>query len=219
VRPRSKRRFIAPAVVGLLLVAAVLVYIGSRNSTGTKKPSAGPSASEKAFSLREISFVPVYEGKTPAAAAVRAERSTIHTMMTDYYFRTFVNPTAWKHDPTFAAQATRFTPEARAAFAHDVAAMTIGDGRADIATVKPSVASIKISIYFDGHGIATFAVAVVNFRAAGTTTTGKLLTIVQRATYRMQKTGKSWLIFSYSANGSQNSPSSPSPSPSGSASS
>lgn len=211
VRPRSKRRFIPPIVVGLLVVAAVLVYIGSRGGTG------GPRVLTKdeepvTFAFATKSFKPIFEGKRPQQAAIAAERSAIEAMFTAYYLKAFVDPGAWK-DPTFAEQAALFTPEARASFAKDVAALTIGDGARDVTKVNPSATSLTTSVYFDRAGTPTYAVAAVSFKARAVGI-GDTIDLVQSATYRLQKTGSTWVIFSYEANAKQDTPPSPSPSPS-----
>jgi hypothetical protein len=212
VRPRSKRRFIAPIAVGVLAVSAILIYIGSRGGVNPK-PTPSASASALQFKFAATKFKPVFEGKAPSSAAIDAERRTLEDMFTGYYRATFVDPTAWK-DATFAAQQTIFTPEARASFAKDVAALTIGEGAADIASITPGATSLTTSVYWDGGGAPKYAVAAIVFKATAKTKDGRTLNIAQNGTYRLQRSGNSWIVFSYEADAKQDTPPSPSPSPS-----
>jgi hypothetical protein len=215
VRRRSKRRFLAPIIIGLLVVAAVLVYIGSRGGTEGPKAQKSPDA-PITFSFGSLPFKPVFQGGRPSPKVIDTERRSVESLFTNYYLKTFVDPSGWS-DPGFAAQSALFTPDAKAAFAKDVAALTIGPGTTDVKKVTPTKTSLTTSVYFD-NGKPTYAVAVVVFNAKGETKAGVPLDIAHSATYRLQKSGNSWLVFSYEAKASQDTPPSPSPSlsPSGS---
>ena len=211
LRPRSARRFIPPILVGVLVIAAVLVYIGTRGAT-TKVPPQ-PAASVAAFSLTDAGFTPYFEGKRASGALQTTDRSVIATMFTDYYRAAFVDPAKWK-DPTFKAQAALFTADAQTSFARDLSSLTIGEGRTEFARVDPSSATIKTSVYYDKNASASWAVAVVTFRATATTNDHRTVLVVQNGTFRLRKAGAGWAIFSYDAKQSQDTPT---PSPTASA--
>jgi hypothetical protein len=211
MRSRRKGRWIAPAVLGLLVVAAILVFVGTRGTS--KKTSPPGSPTPISFGLSDTGFTPYVEGKQPGADAMRADRTAVRTMLDSYYRAAFVDPADWK-DPTFPALAAMFTGDARASFARDLASLTIGDGRADFVRVVPSSATVHTAVYYK-DAQPSWAVAVVAFRATATTRTHRSVLVVQDATFRLSKAAGGWTIFSYDASEHQDTPT---PSPSGSAS-
>jgi len=192
------------------VIAAVLVYIGTRGTT-TKVPPQ-PAASVAAFNLTDAGFKSYLEGRAVSGATQNGDRATIVALFTQYYRDAFIDPAKWK-DPTFKAQAALFTSDAQASFARDLSSLTIGEGRTDFARVDPTSATIKTSVYYDKNASPSWAIAVVTFRATATTKDSKTVVVAQTATYRLRKTQTGWAIFAYDAKESQDTPT-PSPTPS-----
>lgn len=206
-RQRSKRRFVAPVVL-LLLGAGVALYLVGRGGPRPRPPRE-ETTPQVAFSI--AGFEVVSEDKAPARAASDLEKRSLITFFTDYYQTAFVDPKKWT-DPTFPTVAARFSPGAQATFGRDITSLTIGEGRTGFRRVEPSLAQIKLSVYFGPKQRPTFAVAVIQFRAKATTTDKQPVEIAQDATYRLERVPGGWKIFSYSAEAKQDTPA-PSPSP------
>ncbi|MCA1834715.1 MAG: hypothetical protein ABR548_05645 [Actinomycetota bacterium] len=208
-RSRSKARFVLPVLLVLLAIGGGLFAIG-RRSTPEKKKEQKLEAPQVSFAVKEFNVFGE-GGKHPSA---RADEKAIVTFFDAFYETAFVDPAQWK-DPTFAALSASFAPEAKPSFTKDVAALTVAEGRAEFKRVEPSVAEIRISLYYDKGGHAAYAIAAAHFTAAATTNQKRRIDIAQDATYRLQRAGATWAIFSYQADAHQDTPS-PTPSPSGS---
>jgi hypothetical protein len=210
-RPKSKTRFILPVLIVLLALGGALFAVG-RKSTPAKKEKAAEKTPQVAFSI--TGFNAYVEKARPKTAA--EDRKDLVTMFTGFYQAAFVDPAGWK-DPTFASLSGSFGPEARASFAKDIGSLTIAEGRTEFDRVEPVLAQIKLSVYYDTIGRPAYAVAAVHFIASARTKAKRTVDVTQDATYRLQKLGKSWLIFSYQASAHQDTPS-PTPSPAATAS-
>jgi hypothetical protein len=210
-RKKSPLRFVVPAVIAVVVIGGGLAYIGSRGeSPAKKKPEQTPQI---AFNV--TAFQIQAEGAPIGVAAAQPERDALTKLLTDYYQAAFVDPKQWS-DPQFTSLQASFTPEAKATFQRDITSLTIGEGRADFARVVPTVAELKMSIYYDKAKHVQFAIAAVHFTARATTKSKRPVDVVQDGTYRLQKTSAGWQIFSYQVKSSQDTPSpSPSPSPGG----
>ena len=210
-RTRSKARFILPALIVLLAIGGALFAIGRKSTPDTEKKRAEPTP-QVAFSVAAFK---AYGEEKKAAPTAAADRASIVAFFNAFYETAFVDPAQWK-DPTFATLAASFTPEAKASFAKDLGALTIAEGRTEFKRVEPSLAQLRISVYYDKAGRPAYAVAAAHFTAKATTNQKRTIDVAQDATYRLQRSGTSWLIFSYQASATQDTPPSPTPSPSGS---
>jgi hypothetical protein len=209
-KPNYRRRRTL-AVLGLLVAVVVVLLVLPRGG-GTGRP-AGQETPKIVF-VRTASVVGL---KTPDQAARQAEVDAITKMITDFYQEAFVDPEKWG-DGTFEDLKKLFTEEAQPAFMKEIAALTIGEGRTQLKFVDPDrTSTLKVSVFFDAKGAPMYATAGVNFSGRGTLKqTGPALLIKQTASFYMQRNGDSWVISSFDADQTQETPTSPSPSPSAS---
>ena len=205
---RRRRTF---AVLGLLVAVVIILLVLPRGGTG--RPG-GAKTPQLAFA-RSLTIVGL---KTPAEAAARlAPFDEITKMFTDFYQEAFVDPAKWG-DGTFEDLKKLFAEEAQPAFTKELASLTIGEARTELKFVDPVPgSSLKISVFFDSKAAPMYATAAVNFGGRGTLKQkGPVLLIKQTASFYMQRAGETWVITSFDADQTQETPSSPSPSPSAS---
>jgi len=208
-KPNYRRRRTVSILV--LLVAAVVVVALLSRGDGIGGSKEKPTAT--------VAFVvqgrAVAQSKAPDAATKKANEDAVATMLNDYYQTAFVDPKKWG-DGTFPDLQNLFVKEAKATFTKDIDALTIGTARTELKRVDPTVTSLTVTIYYDLKNRPTLAIATAAFTARGTLKqSGPALTIKQKATFYLEKSGKSWMITSYDAQQNQDTPTpSPSPSPS-----
>ena len=207
VRPRPNyRRRRTVALFVLLGVAVIVVALLSR----------GGGIGDGEAPIPTLEFVTkvghVSQSKAADEGTKNAQAESIEKMLTDYYQEAFVDPEKWG-DGTFENLKQLFADDVQASFTKDLAALTIGEGRNDLKRVDPSGATLAVTIYYDGKAQPVLAVAAATFDAAGTLKqSGPPVTIKQKATFYLQKSGDAWRITSYDADQSQVTPT-PSPSP------
>ncbi|MFY9585850.1 MAG: hypothetical protein WAT66_00185 [Actinomycetota bacterium] len=208
MRPRPNyRRRRTITLFALLVIVVIVVALLSRS--GTEKESPTPTL---AFTTKVAA---VNQGKAADAGEQEAQGQAIEKMFNDYYQEAFVDPEKWG-DGRFEDLKALFAEDAQASFTKDIQSLTIGQGRIDFKRVEPSASDLVITIYYDAKSQPTFAVAAATFNARGTLKkTGPAVTIKQKATFYLQKSGDKWVITAYDADQSQNTPT-PSPSPSAS---
>lgn len=210
-RPNYRRRRLAALLLGLGVVALVVVLLTRGGGPlGSKEPP-----------LPELTFAAKVTGVTQAKAldegATNSEGETLTKMFNDYYQTAFVDPGKWG-DGTFTDLIELFAEDVRPQATKDLPSLTIGEAREELKRVDLGPNSLEVTIYFDSRQKPTFAVAVASFNGIGTLKqAGPKLTIFQRGTYYLQKSGEEWRITAYDANSDQATPTpSPSPSPTGS---
>jgi hypothetical protein len=206
VRPRPNYRRRRTIVLLVLLVIVVIVAALLSRSGGGGKDAATP----------QLAFVAtanhVSQSKAPDDGTKRAQLDAIKTMFTTFYQDAFVDPEKWG-EGTFEDLKKLFAEDAQASFTKDIQSLTIGQGRIDLERVEPRTANLAISVYYDGKSQPTFAVATATFVGRGTLKkTGPAVTINQKATFYLQKTGDDWTITAYDADQTQTTPT-PSPTP------
>jgi len=208
VRPRPNYRRRRTITLFVLLVVVVIV-VALLSRSGGEKESPTPTL---AFATK---VAVVNQGKAPDAGVQEEQSKAIEKMFNDYYQEAFVDPKKWG-DGKFEDLKALFAEDAQASFTKDIQALTIGQGRVDLKRVEPGASDLVITIYYDGKSQPMFAVAAASFNARGTLkTTGPAVTIKQKATFYLQKSGEKWVITAYDADQTQNTPT-PSPSPSAS---
>jgi hypothetical protein len=191
----------------LLGVAVIVVALLSRS--GGEKESPTPTL---AFATK---LAVVNQGKAPDAGATQTESQAIEKMFNDYYQEAFVDPEKWG-DGKFEDLKDLFAEDAQASFTRDIQSLTIGQGRLDFKRVEPTASDLVITIYYDAKSAPAFAVAAATFNAKATLKkAGPAVTIRQKATFYLQRSGEKWVITAYDADQTQNTPT-PSPSPSAS---
>jgi len=195
-----------------LLVAVVIILLVLPRGGGSGRPG-GAKTPQLAFA-RSFTIVGL---KTPADQAARlAPVDEITKMFTDFYQEAFVDPEKWG-DGTFEDLKKLFAEEAQPAFTKELASLTIGQARTELKFVDPVPSSLKISVFFDSKAAPMYATAAVQFGGRGTLKQkGPVVLIKQQASFYMQRNGDDWMITSFDANQTQETPSSPSPSPSAS---
>jgi len=210
VRPRPNyRRRRTITVLVLLGIGVIVVALLSRSGDGGGGESPTPTL---AFTTK---VAHVNQSKAADAGVQQAQGQAIEKMFNDYYQEAFVDPEKWG-DGTFEDLKPLFAEEARSSFTKDIASLTIGQGRVDLKRVDPSASDLVITIYYDTKSRPMFAVAAATFNARGTLKkTGPPVTIKQKATFYLQRSGDAWLITAYDADETQNTPT-PSPTPSAS---
>jgi hypothetical protein len=209
-KPNYRRRRTLSVLV-LLVAAVVVVALLSRG--GSDKPGSKENPVPTLAFVSKINSVA--QGKAPDAATKQTNGDAVVKMVTDYYQAAFVDPRKWG-DGTFGDLSALFTKAAQPAFASNITALTIGEARTELKRVDPTVATLTVTVYYDAKSQATLAVAAAAFNARGTLkASGPAVTIVQKATFYMQKQGDSWVITDFDAEQHQDTPT-PSPSPSAS---
>lgn len=208
-RRRSRAARIARLLAALALLVAVAGLLARLVGGGEPKPEP----------LARVAFTnsvrPVAQGPAqPDAGAAEREAGEIARLLDTWYQAAFVDPKG-ADEGTYPSLQSLVTPEARAAFARDVNALTIGEARGEVRSVRPTLASAAVTVYFDRDAHPEFAVAVVEFRATAAMREKKAhpLRIEQAATFHLRKEGGRWVIFAYGADETQKS-ATPSPSPS-----
>ena len=208
-KPNFRRRRTLAGIV--LLVAAIVVVALLSRSTG------GPGS--KSNPIPTLAFVAkvntVAQTSSPDAATRRADGDTIIKMFTDFYQEAFVDPRKWG-DGQFNDLKDKFAKDAQASFTKDLESMTIGTLRTQLKRVDPTTANLVVTVYYNDKQKPTYAVAAASFYAHGTLKqSGPRVTIKQKATFYLTKTGGGWSIMSYDSDQSQDTPTpSPTASPS-----
>jgi hypothetical protein len=199
-------------VVIVVLAALIANLVGNKKKGGLSEPG-----------VAQVSFHATIKGENdaptkPSTGATRTEADKIVTMLNEWYQRSFVDPKLYG-DGTFPEITQNFTADAKAAFAKDVATLTIGDARQEVDRVEPSTETALVTVFFDKRA-PKFAVAKVHFVATATLKqSGSYpLKIDQTVTFNFQSSPKGWVVTYYTANQTQKSvvPASPSPSASSS---
>lgn len=211
VRPRPNYRRRRTVALFVLLAAVVIVVALLSRGGGIGGDGEPP--------IPTLEFVTkvghVSQSKAADDATKNAQAEAIEKMFTDYYQEAFVDPDKWG-DGMFEDLKALFADDVQDSFTRDLPSLTIGEGRNDLKRVDPSGATLAVTIYYDGKAQPVFAVAAATFDAAGTLKqTGPPVTIKQKATFYLQKSGDAWRITSYDADQSQETPTpSPTASPS-----
>lgn len=186
-------------VVGVVAVAALIANaLSGGDSSG---PDGEPAVAKVAFA--HTTKTTTDAGK-PKTAAAKAEADAIVKILNDWYQRGFVDPRLYG-DGTFGEIAAHFAKDAKVSFTKDVASLTIGDARTLVARVDPTKAAAGITIFFAKGTKPTFAVAEVVFDATATQKQSGQpnITIKQRGTYHLEKTGNAWKVVYYTATSSE----------------
>jgi hypothetical protein len=205
-RPNYRRR---RTITLLVLLGIVVIVVALLSRSGNEKEAPTPTL---AFATK---VAVVNQGKAPDAGVQQAESQAIEKMFNNYYQEAFVDPEKWG-DGTFEDLKALFAEDAQTSFTKDIQSLTIGQGRNDFERVEPSSSDLVITLYYDAKSQPMFAVAAATFNAKGTLKkTGPAVTIKQKATFYLQKSGEKWVITAYDADQTQNTPT-PSPSPSAS---
>ena len=209
-KPNYRRRRTISALV-LLVVAVIVVALLSR-STG------GPGS--KGNPVPQLAFVAkvnaVSQSSSPDSATRQAEAQKLQTMFTDFYQEAFVDPRKWG-DGRFEDLKKLFAQEAQTSFTRDLPSLTIGQARTQLKRVDPKTANLVVTVYYDAKQKPTYAVVAATFDAIGTLkSSGPRVTIKQKASFYLTKSGGTWTITAYDVDQTQDTPSSPSPTPSSS---
>lgn len=194
---RRRRTFTVLGLFAVVVLAVVLLTRGGGGGAGDRP-------------IPTLKFVAktkhVFQGKAAGANVQQAEVDAITTMFSDYYQEAFVDPRKWG-DGTFEDLADLFSDDAKASFRRDLAAMTIGAARTELARVDLGPNFFGVTVYYDSKQKPTFAVTTVQFQGRGTLKrTGPPVTIVQAATYYLQKVDSDWKITAYDTNETQTTP-------------
>lgn len=185
-------------IVGVVAVAALIANALSGDPTG---PDGEPAVATVAFTHTTKA---TSDAKQPKTAAAKAEADAIVKILNDWYQRGFVDPKLYGHG-TFGEIAAYFAKDAKDSFTKDVASLAIGDARTLVARVDPTKAAAGITIFFAKGTKPTFAVAEVVFDAIATQKQSGQpnITIKQRGTYHLEKTGNAWKVVYYTATASE----------------
>lgn len=195
-QPLSFRAFCA-----CLILAALALVACSGSSPG------GDAVVQLSF--QESIDVVAASGEAPPAA--RDQGAAIVSMITDWYQMAFVDPAGWR-DPEFPEVRRLFTGEAADKVVHEIEAVTIGDARDEVRSVRPDEATVKVTLHVDDDGRTDYAVADVSFQGTGRLKEdGVPLTIVQKAVYFLRLQDDGWRIFAYQARNDQAQNPEPSP--------
>lgn len=198
---RRRRAFVIG--LGILTIGVVAGILLTRGGGIIKKKEPPIPTLVFASSVEPVSG----GGKTASQGKVQDESAAIVKIFSEWYQEAFVDPGKWG-DGTFTDLAGHFTPDAKAAFNRDKAALTIAEARTELKRVDAPQGSVKVTVYFH-DGNPQYAVADVIFKAVGTLKRkGAVpLHISQRATYFLRKAAGGWKIFSFKAREDQVQPS------------
>jgi len=209
-KPNYRRRRTFTALV-LLVVAVIVVALLSRSTGGPG--SKGNPVPQLAFVAKVDS---VSQASSPPSATRQAEAQSLQKMFTDFYEEAFVDPRKWGNGQ-FDDLKSMFAQSAQTSFTRDLTSLTIGQARTQLKRVDPKVANMVVTVYFDAKQKPTYAVVAATFSAVGTLkSSGPRVTIRQKATFYLTKSGGTWTITAYDADQTQDTPASPSPTPSSS---
>jgi hypothetical protein len=188
------------AVLVLLIAAVVVIALLSRgDGIGTKENPVPVLAFTTKIAV-------VNQGKAADRETRKAESDAIVKMFSDYYQEAFVDPRKWG-DGKFEDLREKFDKSVQASFTKDLGSLTIGEARTELKRVDPTATSLGVTVYYDSKSRPTFAVAAAVFNAQGTLKqSGPRLSIKQKATFYLQRTGDGWRITAYDANQSQETP-------------
>lgn len=176
------------------LLAVVLSALFSACTGGGGR---GPAAT-----LRFDPEVEIIAASGEAPASARAEADRIVGLLTEWYQQAFLEPKGWENaDPIVK----NFVGEAKSRIRKELASVTIGEGRADVVSVTPLDTDLNVTLFVDGAGEPSYAIASVVFDANGTVKRkgGLPLHIVQRGTYYLRREAGDWKIFAYTARADQ----------------
>jgi hypothetical protein len=206
-KPNYRRRRTVSILVLLVVVVVVVALLSRGGGIGGNNEKPTPTV---AFVVQGRAYA---QKKAPDAATEKANEDAVAKMFNDYYQTAFVDPKKWG-DGTFPDLQELFVKSAKTTFTKDIDALTIGKTRTELKRVDPTATNLTITIYYDAKNKPTLAVATASFTARGTLKqTGPALTIRQKATYYLEKSGEGWIITSYDAQQNQDTPTaSPSPS-------
>jgi hypothetical protein len=205
--PWHARRFRAAALSFFPLALAALSCTASTRQHSAEPPpqvhfdvstrfvagSPAPAASSRSLAS---SPSPSSSASSPEAALAASQ---IVGLVTRWYQSGWVDPDGWSN-PAFPQVLADFTGDARVQAANDIGSITIGTVREDVTAVSPNEATLRLTIYSDSSGVASYAIAAVRFDASATPARGgPLVHIKQSGTYYLRPDGGAWKVFSYVA--------------------
>lgn len=189
-----------PLVLGALL-ALVAVGAGACFSRGgEERPPAPeePPVPEFSFSVSKVSAVTVDD--EPAEAALDRAAEDVAGVLDGLYTTAFVDPEAWAGG-TFPSLPEHFSGPAARQARRDLDDLSLGEAAAQVERVEPTRGRLRVSFLVDDAKQPFAAVAEATFRATGTTTDGRPLTIEHAGTYFLRAVDGAWAIVGYEVEG------------------
>ena len=190
-RSRRHTRSYRLARTGIAVAIVVVVAAIIANLFGGK--------AEKVLPIANVSFSATASGfgdaRNPGASAVAKEKQAIVEVLNDWFQKGFVDPKDFA-EGDFGAVKDHFSKEARAEFDKQVATLTIGDARAEVKRVDPTVQRANMSFFFEGGKTPRFATVRIVFSASATMKEEKApaLGIVVSGLFTFEKQGDEWRV-------------------------
>lgn len=189
-----------PWVIVSLLAAALAggAVVALLNLSGDGNAAEEEPTPRFSFSVGRVGAVAV--DKEATATVPKQTVRQVRQVLDRLYTIGFVDPDEWRSG-TFPALPELFAEAAAERMDRDLEDLTLGSAAAGVDRVEPGPSKLKLSFLLDEAQQPLTAIAQATFRASGTATDGRSLTIIHGGRYLLELSAGEWRIVGYQVDG------------------
>jgi len=197
----SRLRRVGLVVLILIVVAAPIVFLLTRNGAKRTRSAPSPNSTSTTSPRPQFAFaVPAVTiellGRKKAPQNTKGVATQIQSDLSLFYDQGFVDPKTWENGVPASVWAP-FAPGVKAKAQADAGSLTIGDLRVALASLSVTEARLSVTFLVDPTGHLVAATADVRFEATGGLAAGERVTVKNHDNFLYGQVGGKWLIVGY----------------------